>query len=476
MKKIISAALLLLCTAVGMQAADRKVSKITSTSGTEESYDHYLYNAEGKLIWVQSSTTGTRDVYQYNAEGQLVTLTTLSWIPNTMQFKELNRETYTYDAEGQLLTKDEVNSIGTSYERHYVYSDYKFEDGKAMSWHMEDVRPNVTYKYDYRVILTRNDKGQIVTENVEELDYDYPEDGFCAYEGSTFTYKENGDIDTEVRNKYNYSYDKIRRTDTYSYAYSDLAPEFTPQNLTAKAQAKSIQLTWDAVEGATGYAITYDLEHVVVEGTDFTATDISVGEHEFTVQAIIGGEEKNMATPVKAALADPGKLPAQNLQIGTPRKSVEDTDEGTPRTFYVLPLTWEIPNGHSEIKEIRIYYTSAIYGTIYQAVGSKSATSYELKLDEYDVRRTDEKGEYTGGADMDFYVTIIYGSGESEASNIVTLNPYNLVNGLDTPDAICSPEVKAEQTAETYNLSGQRAGQPHKGIVIKGGKKVAVKA
>ena len=476
-KRAILAFMLLSCATIGLQATDRKVTKITTaaTSTSAESSDHYLYTPDGQLMWVQSSTNNTRDVYTYDQQGQLVQKTTLSWLSSDKAYHELNRETYQYDESGLLSRTDQLTGIGTNYERHYVYTGYGYQDGKAVSWHMEDVRANATYQYDYKVLLTRDGEGRILTENIEEYDYDYPEDGFCAYEGHTYTYQENGDIATEVYNKYNYAYDKVRKTETLTYTYSDLDAGFAPTGLKAVANGNSIQLSWNAVEGATGYVVTYDMERKEVSGTSLTATDIAIGEHEFTVQAIVGGEVKNAAAPVKGSISDPGMKPAGNLQAGTPRISVEETDNG-PRTFYIIPLSWNIPDGHSDIKDIRVYYTSAISGTVYQSVGNKSATDFELKIDVYDVRRTNEAGEYTCGMDMQFYVTVMYGSGESEASNIVKMNPYNLANGLDEPDAIVNVDENENENGNHdkngYTLGGMKAKESQRGIIIRNGKKI----
>lgn len=461
---------LFLCCTLCAQAADRKVIRITSTSGEEESYDNFLYNSENQLIWVQSSTNSTRDVYTYDEKGLLLQKTTLSWIAANKQYKELNRETYTYDDNGMVKTMDRLTSIGTSFQRHYVFSDYKYKDGKAIFWHMEDIRESNTYKYDYQVITTLDEQGRVVTENVEELDYDYPEDGFCAYEGSAFTYKDNGEIDTEVRTTYNYAYDKIRKSENYTYTYADLAPKYAPTGLKANVKGAEVVLSWEAVEGASSYVLTFDMQRQTVQGTSYAVKDISIGDHEFAVQAVIDGVERNASTPILVSANDPGKKAAENLIAGEPRKSIEDTDEGTPRTFYIVPLTWTIPQGHSEIKEIRIYYTSVIHGTVYQAVGDNRATSYSLKLDEYDVRQTDSEGVYTNGADIDIYVTLVYGSGESEASNVVTLNPYNLANGITEPDAIHS--LSASPAAKQFTVGGTPVKENYRGIIISNGKKV----
>lgn len=466
-KGILAALALLFCTASAMQATDRKVSKITSTT-SGVSYDHYLYNPDGQLMWVQSTTTNNRFVYSYNTKGQLVSKTTLSWIAADHAYKELNRETYTYGEDGHMKRMDQVRNLNTSYEssRYYLYTAFDAQ-GDATAWqHYND--KGVLY-YEYQVEKTLDEKGNVTMKTIKEFDPDYPEDGWYLSETHAYTYQENGDIKTEQTIIYK-SDGTVKTTTDYTYDYADLAPTFAPTGLKAAPQGNNILLSWDAVEGASEYVVTYDMEHKTVSGTSFTATDIAIGDHEFTVQAIVNGEEKNAAAPVTCALSDAGRLPAENLTAGQPRVSVEDTDEGTPRTFYVIPLSWTFPANHSEIKDIRIYYNSAIFGHKYVSVQSKTATSYELKLDEYDVRRTDEQDNYTCGADMEFYITIIYGSGESEASNTLKLNPYNLATGKDDPDAIHLQGLGAAMPA--YTIGGQRASEHHKGLVIQGGKKL----
>ena len=468
-KHILGASLLLFFASTCMTAAERKVSKVTSTTAGE-SYDYYLYNPQGQLMWVQSTTTNTRAVYSYNTKGQMVTKTTMSWIAADWQYKALNEETYTYGEDGNVKRMDQVRNLNTSFEskRYYLYTAYD-EKGNALAWqHYND--KGVLY-YEYKAELTFDDNGNITRKVIKEFDPDYPEDGWYLYEDHEYTLQPNGDINTEKTTVYK-SDGSVKSTTDYIYTYSDLDASYAPTGFTATPEGNNIQLSWNAVEGATEYIVTYDMEHKTVSGTSFTAKNIAVGDHEFTIQAVIGGEEKNAASPITCALSDPGRLPVENLVAGTPRVSVEDTDEGTPRTFYIIPLSWEIPANHSEIKDFRVYYNSVVFGNKYTSVESKNATSFELKLDEYDVRRTDEDGHYLNGADMKLYLTVIYVSGESEASNIVTINPYNLINNIDEPDAIHCTKVLADTNGISYNLAGQKVSTKQKGIIVKNGRKM----
>lgn len=442
-----------------------KVAVPATAADNKEEFDYYIYNAAGQLIWVQSSSTSSRTVYEYNEQGQATKKTTMSWVPADRAFKELNSETYTYDANGNVEKMEQYTNIGTTYSRHYIYNYTSYENGIATSATMEDVRAENSYKYDYKTTIEYDAQNRIVKKTTEEYDYDYPDDGFCAYESYEYSYKDNGDIDTERYKTYNYAYDKVKKDITYTYTYADLDASFAPTGLSATINGSSILLSWDEVAGATDYVVTYDLEHKIVNGsTSFIASDIAVGEHTFTVQAIVNGEEKNAANPVTACVVDPGKLPAQNLAVGECTKTVEETETGDV-TFFVLPLTWSIPNGHSEIKDIRVYFNDE-----YKSIDSKTATSYDLKLYEWQIRNTDENGDYTDGKEFEIAVVLVYGSGEAEKSNIVVVNPYKQTDGGNIEDAISAVSTKTKSVK--YNLSGLRVNNSYRGIIIQDGRKV----
>lgn len=470
--------------------AERKVTIVSNvtTDETEKTYDYYLYNAQGQLMWKQNNSTSSRDVYEYNEAGQMTTRTTRSWIPYDRSYKDLNLETYTYNGNGLVSRMDQTRNLGSSFEskRYYLYKAYD-EKGNATAW--EHYNASDVLYYVYKADYTYNAAGQVEKKVVSEYDPDYPEDGYYLYEAFEYTFKANGDIDTETHITYK-SDGSVKATNTTAYTYSELAEAYAPKNLKATIMGADVQLNWDAVEGATNYVVTYGIEHVQVSGTSYMAQNIATGNVEFTVQAVVNGEEKNAATPVQATVADEGKLPAENLAFGTPYIKIEETDS-EDRTYYVVPLTWQLPANHSEIKDIRVYYNSRVYGHIYVSTEKTDITSYELKLDEYEVRNTtqqpildadgnpeidEETGEpktedvYTTGADINISVVIVYGSGESDPSNIVTVNPYNLINNIQ--DAIQAIPNTEKDDATYYDLAGRKvAGKVQKGIIIKNGKK-----
>lgn len=459
------------------EANERKVIKITTAATTADSgegYDHYIYNAEGQLLWVQSTTNSSRDVFEYNAEGQKVKKTTYSWIPADKAYKLLNVETYTYEG-GALVRMDQKLNAGSSFERNYYNLYLVYDDGNS-GWSQYNAATDAL-RYQYKEVYEKNAAGQVTKKTVLEFDPDYPEDGWYLYETSDYEFAENGDIKSETYKTYK-SDGGVKKTNERTYTFADLDASFVPANVKTTSGTSSITLTWDAVAGATSYAVTYDLEHKIVEGTTFTAEGINEGEHEFAVQAIIDGVERNACTPVAASVIDPGQLPAENLAVGECRKVFEpNEDTGENVTFYYVPLTWSIPAGHSQIKDIRIYRSdAAAEGGVsdYTSLESTDATSCELKLFEYQTLHTDEAGNFTTGINFNITVVIVYASGEADPSNAVTVNVYNEANGISEENAI-SDVTSATRPTSIYNLAGQRVTENEKGILIVNGKKVMVK-
>lgn len=455
------------------EASDRKVIKITTAATTADSgegYDHYIYNAQGQLLWVQSTTNSSRDVYEYNAEGQKVKKTTYSWIPADKAYKLLNVETYTYEGE-KLVRMDQKLNAGSTFERNYYNTYLVYDDGNS-GWSQYNAATDAL-RYQYKEVYEKNAAGQVTKKTVLEFDPDYPKDGWYLYETSDYVLAENGDIVSETYKTYK-SDGGVKKTNERTYTFADLEASFAPANVKTTSGTSSITLTWDAVAGATSYAVTYDLEHKVVEGTTFSAEGINEGEHEFAVQAIIDGVERNACTPVAASVIDPGQLPAENLAVGECRKVVEQNeDDGSNVTFYYVPLTWSIPAGHSEINGIRVYRSDAdVEGeSHYTPLESTDATSCELKLFEYQTLHIDEAGNYADGINFNITVVIVYASGEADPSNVVTVNVYNKANGIAEEEAISTVTSSAAATG-IYNLAGQRVSESENGILIVNGKKM----
>ncbi len=467
MRKTLLIIMALIAVVVCANAADRKVTKIiiaAASEGDSDDAEYYIYNPQGQLIWMQTSST--RYEYEYDADGNLMKRNTLSWIAADRAYKVLNTAVYEYGADGNVSKMNRSLNLGSPYQRNYYYTYSDYKNGEATAW-KEYNADSGNLRYEYKVENALNTDGTIAKKTVYEFDPDYPEDGYYIYETNEYTYLSNGDIDTEVYTTYKQD-GTVKKTSKRTYTYSDLDASYVPANLKADVNGASIVLSWDAVAGAESYVVTYDQEHTTVSATTFTAKDIAVGDHLFAVQAVVDGTERNAATPVSATVADPGKLPAEKLAAGKSKKVVETNDEGDDVTFYVVPLTWAFPAGHSAIKDIRVYYNDN-----YVSLNSQKATSYDLKLYEWQARNTNSAGDFIeGGVTFNIAVTIMYGSGESEKSNIVVANPYNEVNGID---AILAPQIATDKASSIYNLAGQRVDVSHKGIIIVDGKKILKK-
>lgn len=450
------------------------VKAVKAVEKEKTTYEHnYIYNENNQLVW-EFREGSTRTEYSYNEAGQLVKVTPYNWVAFSQTFKVGNVEEYVYGEDGNVAQMTESQSNGDV----LVYTYNKYENGVATEYSMVQKRPSGTeYKYDYKVELTLDGQGRVTKALTSELDYDYPEDGFCGVEGHEYEYDANGNMTVETITKYSYDFNKPKTPTTMTYTYAELSNAYSPKNLAAVDNNGTVTLTWDAVEGATGYIVSYDITRTEVSGTSYSIT-LSTGERQFTVQPVVDGVERNGATPVTAAIIDPGKLPVTDLAIGEMKKVTLETEsvEAPTRDFYQIPLTWTLPEGHSAIKDIRVYYTSLVYGETYKATGTADATSYDLLIDPYEVAVLDENGKFVEGVSTPIYVKIVYLTGESEKSNVITVNPSYTLGDAPVSNGIAEIQNGGQkmENAALYNIAGQRVSRAN-GIVIKGGKKFIVK-
>lgn len=428
--------LILALMSVGMRAQTEH--KIVSATNSNKDLFYYYYDAQNRLIQQISNTT--RYDYTYNEAGQCVKKQTLMWVSATGVYSMGNYEVYEYGADGNVskttVMKKPWNA--TEYVEDDVFTNYTYEDGFQKTW--DNYYKGVLY-YNYRNIITKNEAGEVVTVATEQFDPDDP--------GKGWTPK------TEMQ-----------------YVWADISANLVPSNLTLKNENGNITLTWNAVDGSQSYFVTYDQTRVEVKGgkTTYNVT-LGTGEHRVAVQAVIDGKARNAAF-VDVEVSDSGKLPAENLTAGTCFLTVEETEsaEAPTREFYNIPLSWTMPAGHSAVKSFRIYYDSRTYGpATYLPVESPNATSYTLKIDPYELRNVDEEGNLTTGITTPIYVTVIYGTGESEKSNVIYVNPYEVISGIEN---VVVDRVNAD--AKVYNVAGQQV-NAGKGIVITGGKKYVKK-
>lgn len=417
------------------QDAHKTVSAVDQNKDTH----YYYYNTQNQLIWELVGTT--RYEFEYNAAGQRTKRQTYLWVSNPGEYQKSNYETYEYDADGNVVKTTVMKKPWnkTDYEEDDVFQNYIYEDGFAKSW---DNYYKGTLYYNFRNVLTKGDNGDVTKVVTERFDPDAPEKGWVT-------------------------------SNTLTYTYADLAAKYAPANLSIDSNNGNVTLNWSPVEGATSYVVSYDNERDTIKGSTTFSVILGTGNRQFAVQAIVDGVERN-ASFCNLSVQDPGKKAITDLVVGEITQVEEETESEDlkTRTFYLIPLTWTLPEGHSVIEKFNIYYNSKAYGnncSVSQV--DPAATSFTLKIDPFEVAEWDENGNLSKGIETPIYVTIVYTTGESEKSNVVTVNPFKLLGGEST--AISSLNVNLGSEI-IYNVAGQRISSA-KGIVIKNGKKYIIK-
>ncbi len=441
--------------------------KIIQAIDSDDYTYYYYYDAQNRLSWKVFGTT--RNEYTYNDAGQLVTMTQNAWVEANKAFTLLKTETYEYDAEGNMTRKtiDRNGNVDT-----YEYAD--FENGIATTTVYCD---RGKYYYDQKTTIEYNNDKTVAAIRTTEFDRDYPEDGYYKLEDTEYTYTD-GDMTSEKQISYK-SDGSVRKTFTLNYSYTELASQYAPANLQALENNGTVTLSWNKVEGAAAYLISYDLKRETVTDLQYQLV-ATTGDRIFAVQPVIGEELRNAAF-ARVEVVDPGKLPITDLTLGTVTETVEETesDELATRTFYNIPLSWTMPAGHSKVMKFSFYYNSTTYGNEFRvSIDEPLQTNYTLKVDPFEVTEWDEDGTPVKGIETPIYMTVTYETGESEKSNIVYVNPFKLLGHEKeqepgTPD---NPDTGLQQIASSdeaplYNLSGQRTTQRN-GLVIKNKKVV----
>lgn len=440
----------------------------TDNTTKETIYDtcHYYYNDKGYLVMTQQQTM--RYVYELNAQGQPLVRHNYSWVEANKKYHDVGYETYEYNADGTVKTLCKYRPVylGEGYdEKKYVYNSYDGDVATDYAMYF-----NGELWYTYKATVTRNSAGRVTKIVVKETDPDKKVNATTTYRTDVITYQTNGDVKT-YKTTPNSGSEEVA-----TYYYTDLKGQ-TPQNISASQSNGYVTLTWDPVPGATSYLVTFDQTYVPVNGTSVKLT-AQVGEREFFVQPLYGDVRGQVSASAKLTISDPGILPAYDLYAGNSYSRIEETESSNLkyREFYYIPLTWSLPNTTSEIDDIMIYYDSRTYGpdvqTGLRAVygdAVKTLTSHELKIDPFEVAELDKNGELYKGIDTPVYIRIKYVSGLSDKSNVVIINPFDVITGISDVTANAD-----KATAPMYNIAGQRITNA-KGIVIKNGRKVVVK-
>ena len=477
-------------------------------------YNRYFYNAANQNSVETTSSAHYR--YNYNADGTIASRESWSSIGGAFSISQLNE--YEYDAAKnctKVTTTSYSNGVATV-TGGSLYEDYENGYYKVM----KNFSADGTITYETHYVLTFNDAKQLVQSiQMTGAEFDQPGQGkFYTYENGVLVKEVNayytpGASESEQWSNvtstilYTYNSDGTINTKTevtdsrgmhseveWRYTYATLDPALIPQNLTADGTigGNEVYLKWDAVADATSYVVMYDNNIAEVEGkTDFITPMLLDGLHYFAVQAVVGGEKKNLSEFVTASVKDEGNVPMENFRVLAAEK-VDVESYGYVSSYYNLTLEWDVPAGASPISDYKVYvdkgdtwypsttYTSAMpeadkkesYNDVNHWVTDRQNfywTTFEDTQYNEDTWETVSLGK---GPDCKLWICAIYATGESKPSNIVEVNIYNLANGDDGIVNVNSANENAP--VEMYNISGQRVDTPVRGqvYVVKKGNSV----
>ena len=161
----------------------------------------------------------------------------------------------------------------------------------------------------------------------------------------------------------------------------------------------------------------------------------------------------------------------------------EATDWGVNK-YYALDLSWDIPEGASTITDYKVYIdngqswlTTSLYTTGMPADERQDAyndisewntgtriwwTNFENTTQDPE---TWETISLQSGPDCKIWICAVYVTGESQPSNVVEVNVYNLANGIEeNPTGIDNSTPlnnNSNQAIEFFNLNGQQVSNSH---------------
>ncbi len=470
-------------------------------------YNRYYYNAQNVMAVERTSSQHMR--YTYNADGTVKTRENMTFAGSTPYVS--TRYSYEYDAQGNMtkMTQESMNAEGkVTYTSGSKYSGYeKGEYTVMVNFSVTDGQEVDGYETRYKVVF--NEAGQLVSKvqmnkNAETGEWDQP---------NTFTFNEyaNGllvkttsgyynataeagheydNVDTTISYEYNSDGTIKSRTEVtktaryeaeveYRYSYAELGADFVVKNVTCDGTIgnNEVYVKWDAVSGAEKYIVIYDNSEAEVEGkTEFITPLLADGEHQVAVQAVVGGEKKNISEFVKVNVKDEGNLPMENFQVVAAEK-VDVESYGYVSQYYNLTLTWTVPEKASKITEYTVYvdkqngetwypsakYTSAMpeaelqdsYNDVNTWITNRN-NFYWTTFEDYETDQdTWEQKSLGKGPTCKIWMTATYATGESQKSNVVEVNVYDLANGANAVSAV---KTVNQEAAEVYNLAGQRVG------------------
>lgn len=473
---------------------------------TLHDYNRYYYNAGGAQVMERTSYAQYR--YAYNADGRVATRE--QWSTSGGVFCATTRVSYEYDSEGNQVkqTTQSLDSEGNvTYTSGTYYDGYENGEYTVMrSFSVTDGEEVIGYESHYQ--LTFNDSKQLVAKiqmlpDAETGEYTTPNTfEYNVYENGQLVKTTSGyyDVTAEAGHEYDqadltitYVYNtdgtvksrteittgRYQREIEWRYTYATVDPAFVVKNVQAEAiDNNEVYVKWDAVSGAEKYIVMYDNNEAEVEGkTEFITPLLSDGEHQIAVQAVVGGEPKNLSDFVKVSVKDEGNLPMENFKV-TAAEKVDVESYGYVSQYYNLTLSWDVPEGASAITDYKVYVDKQNGETWYPSASYVQARGEDELLDNYNSVNTwvtDRQNFYWTTFedtyyDPDTYETVslgtgptckiwicaVYATGESQPSNAVEVNVYDLANGGDGTGVQNITVNGKPAQVEVYNLKGQR--------------------
>lgn len=441
----------------------------------------YIYNDNGtkasKETWNFSNgifCCTMAEIYEYDEEGNIILATT----------------NY-YNADGEITNSNPVEYSGyingyytimktPYYENHF---EYVFNDDNQPTQVIQlsgddfsNIDQGAFYTYENGVLVK-----EVVATYSANAEEGHEWDNITST--TEYTYNADGTINTRyVTTDANGSHNEIE----WRYTYSTLDSSFVPQNVTADGTIgnNEVYVSWDAVPGAEKYIVMCDNTIAEVEGkTDYIVPTLKDGEHQIAVLAVVGGERKNISDFVKVSVKDEGNLPMENFKVNGASLIEEATDWGVNK-YYALDLSWDIPEGASTITDYKVYIdngqswlTTSLYTTGLPADErqdkyndiSEWNTGTRIWWTNFENTTQDPETWETislqSGPDCKIWICAVYVTGESQPSNVVEVNVYNIANGIEeNPTGIDNStplDNNSNQAIEFFNLNGQQVSNSH---------------
>lgn len=453
----------------------------TESRGSEVTY---TYNADGqRYLKFRNGYTE----YRYDEAGRVSIEIAYTNYGSQLNYMERNA----YDAEGNLVTKTRTSGSGDVTTT--TYSD--FENGQykhvevLYSYSDKPQAMDVVVAFDDQnrlirrfgasanmlEVMTYNEAGQL-----SAVEQDYFNDGYSAdlsldptspsYSKKVYTYGEDGQV-TCIRT--------IRSSSISDedYIYADVDFSKAPKNLKAVAGANNtIELTWDAVEGAEAYNVIrnkdYGNDTIKVVTNSYVVPTLMDGTYYLQVSPIIGGKLLAVSsTRVPCKVKDTSKVPATDFQFLSAvhelivhNESWGDWSEET----YTVTVSWKEPAegvqgrklsyGPSEWDRVDITDVTTTDGV---STGKAILQSYACVDTNWDTNETTPKN-------LSLSCILVFATGNADPSNVVTVKVAEVATEKeeDTPTAVDAAVSAVVVGRQAYTVNGQRAAGFQSGISI----------